>query len=59
MEGGDSVNKYQALLIATFVVLAIWAVELAEQGTYRREMMPAFIMLVIAAIFWKRAVRRT
>jgi hypothetical protein len=53
------VNKYQALLIATFVVLAIWAVELAEQATYRREMMPAFIMLVIAAIFWKRAVRRT
>lgn len=45
-------NKIQAQFAAAMVVLTGLAIYLAVGATYRKEGMAAFVMLVIAAIFW-------
>ena len=51
-------NKIQAQFAAAMVALTGLALYLAVGATYRRESLMAFVMLVIAAIFWNRAQQR-
>lgn len=52
-------NRAHAQFVATMAVLTGLALYLAIGAAHRREGMAAFTMLVIAAIFWGKARKRS
>lgn len=51
-------NKIQSQFAAAMVALTGLAIYLAVGAAYRRDGLAAFVMLVIAAIFWGKAQKR-
>ena len=58
-KAGTQMNKIQAQFAAAMVALTGLAIYVAVAASHRGEGMAAFLLLVIAAIFWSKVQKRT